>query len=117
MSFDFIIPVTLFLVIGWIIKVLSDNRLRQRLIEKGEIDENIKQLVVGTGHAQLSSLKWGLVLIGLGLALFIGEMFPQDINEGVTVGGMFLFAGIGFLVYYFVAKNVNRSGQREVAEN
>ncbi len=111
MDLDFIIPVSLFIVIAYIIKVISDNRVRQRLIEKGEIDEKVKFLYSDRLQSQnLSSLKWGLVLTGLGLALFIGQLFPHTISEEMTVGSMFIFAGIAFLIYYAIAKvQLNKS--------
>ena len=52
-------------------------------------------------------MKWGLVLIGIGLALFIGQLFPYDIKEEITIGGMFFLAGVGFLIYYFIVKNIS----------
>ncbi len=107
MNTEFIIPIGVLMVIGWVIKVLSDNRLRGRLIDKGVLDENAKFLFMNqTEPSNLSSLKWGLVLLGLGLALFIGQLFPSSITNDMTVGGMFIFAGLGFLVYYFVARRI-----------
>jgi len=105
MDLDFLIPVSLFIVIAYIIKVISDNRVRNRLIEKGQIDETVKDLFNDNAmQRSLHSMKWGLVLIGLGLALFIGQLFPYDIKEEITIGGMFFLAGVGFLVFYFIAK-------------
>lgn len=107
MDFDFLIPITLFAVIAYIIKVISDNRLRHKLIEKGEIDENVKLIYSARMEQKgLSSLKWAFVLIGLGLALFIGQLFSAYFTEEMTVGMMFLLAGIGFLLYYFIEKNL-----------
>ncbi len=100
-----IVPV-LFLSIVAIIKIISDNRLRRIMIEKGKLDESLKYFPqVGTATSPFSSVKWGLVLIGLGLALLLGQLFPYRISDTMTVGFMFLFAGIGFLIYYFLVKN------------
>ena len=118
MDFDFLIPISIFVVVGYVIKVLSDNRVRKSLIEKGVIDENVKYLYADKGPLQyLSSLKWGLVLIGIGLAFLFGQFFPSRISEEMTVGGMFLFAGLGFLIYYFVAKEkLGQMNQKEAAQ-
>ncbi len=105
MDLDFLIPVSMFMVIAYIIKVISDNRLRHRLVEKGQVDETVKELFHENMELKsLHSIKWGLVLIGIGLALFVGQLFPYDIKEEMTIGGMFFLAGVGFLVYYFIAK-------------
>lgn len=113
MDFDFIIPIALFMIVAYVIKVLSDNRVRNKLIEKGIIDENVKYLYENRQeYKNFSSLKWGLVLIGLGLALFIGQLFPGPISDEMTVGGMFLFAGIAFTIYYFIARKYLKTNEQ-----
>ena len=90
-----------------VIKTLSDNALRRRIIEKGEVSEQVKYLFSRPDQLErspLSSVKWGLVLIGLGAAIFVGRLFPYDMYESMTVGLMMLFAGLGFVIYYFLAK-------------
>ncbi len=109
MSFEFLIPIAFFFAAVALVKIISDNRLRRHMIEKGNLDENIKYLYQQNQAPQpLSSIKWGLVLIGIGLALFLNQLFPYTISDEGTVGLMFLLAGIGFLVYYFIArKHIN----------
>ena len=110
MDLEFLIPVSLFIVIAYIIKVISDNRVRNRLIEKGQLDKNMNDLFNNNVQQKsLHSMKWGLVLIGLGLALFIGQLFPYDIKEEITIGGMFFLAGVGFLIYYFIVKKMSET--------
>ena len=95
----------IFLSFVAIIKILSDNRVRKVLIDKGKVDESVKYLYQNrVFNHPLSSVKWGLVLIGIGLALFIGQLMPYSVSDEAIVGLMFLFAGIGFLVYYQMAK-------------
>ena len=105
MDFEFLIPITIFAVIAYIVKVISDNRVRSRLIDKGALDENVKHLYWGKRpSSHQTSLKWGLILIGVGLGLFIGQLFPHRINEEMSAGLMFAFAGVGLMIFYFVAK-------------
>lgn len=105
-----IIPISLFGIVAYIIKVISDNRVRNRLIEKGQVDESVKGLFENNMQQRsLHSVKWGLVLIGIGLALFIGQLFPHEIKEEITIGGMFFLAGVGFLIYYFMVKNMSEA--------
>lgn len=104
------VPITSFIVIAYIIKIVSDNRIRHRLIEKGIPEENAKMLFGGKIESRsMSSLKWGLVLTGIGLALFIGQLFPRSISEEMTVGGMFIFAGLGFLIFYFITQRMDKA--------
>ncbi len=107
MNSDIFVPLIIFGFFAYVIKILSDNRVRNRLIEKGILDEKVKFLYLDTFQKKnFSSLKWGMVLIALGLALFIGEILPEDNQEEMTFGLMLLFAGIAFLIYYFLTKRM-----------
>jgi uncharacterized membrane protein len=99
----FIVGIIFFTCLG-IIKVLSDNRLRSKLIEKGHVDESIKALY--SRQNVLSSLKWGFVLVGLGLALLLSQLLPVDVREEVIVGSMFLLAGVGLLSFYYLSNRI-----------
>ena len=99
----------LFVAIAVITKLALDHRTRQKLIEKGMVDENVKYLYRENGETRaLSSLKWALILIGIGLAVVVGQVVPRRMMEEITVAGMFLFAGIGLLVYYGIASRILR---------
>ena len=52
----------------------------------------------------MDSIRWGLVLIGIGAALFLGNLFPEHINDEMTIGFIFFFSGLAFLVYYLLMK-------------
>jgi len=108
--------IVMFLVIPFIVKVVSDNKIRQKLIEKGLVDENIKHLFPSKPKDQISaSLKWGMVLIAVGLAVFVGQMAPSDLVEEVTIGCMLVFGGLALVIYYVIAsKKLNKSGQENL---
>ena len=103
---DVLIVAIIFFSIVGVVKVISDNRLRQKLIDKGQLDENVKYLYSSSTHQTLSSLKWGFVLIGLGLALLLGQLVPSDVKDEVIIGGMFILAGLGLLVFYHLSKQL-----------
>lgn len=87
-----------------LIKIVSDNRIRRKLIESGAVSENIKYLYAERMQYSVpSSLKWGLVLIGVGLAFLIGQLVP-DFSGEITIACMFIFAGVGLLLFYFIAR-------------
>jgi hypothetical protein len=54
----------------------------------------------------LSVLKWAFVLIGIGLAVIVGRLAPHDYSREYMMGFMFLFAGIGLVLYYVIARRV-----------
>lgn len=92
------------------IKIIADWRLRNRLIDKGLVDEKVKFLYSKDNKTLvLSNLKWGMVLVGVGIAAMVGQFFPYFSDEGV-LGLMLTFAGFGFLIYYFVASSQMSNG-------
>lgn len=97
-----------------VLKLLVDASTRSKLIAKGLVDEKTKYLFAHSDHPVRTNLKWGLVLVGIGAAFLIRQLFDYYFDDTTIVGFMFLFAGIGFLAYYLVSpKNGNgaASGQ------
>jgi len=45
-----------------------------------------------------------MVLIGIGLALMIKQLAPFYLDDETVLGLIFLFAGLSFFIYYFLAK-------------
>ncbi len=90
-----------------VVRIISENRLKRNLIDKGMVNEDIKFLSQNYMENPLTAVKWGLVLIGLGGALFAGQLL--DLREEGTIGLMMLLAGGGFITYYFLANNESRN--------
>ncbi len=103
MTPDVIVPIVIFgsFVYAW--RILLDYKTRKLLIEKGLVDDKVKVLFEKPTEAHLpSALKWGMVLIAIGLAIFIGRMMP-DAQEEYTVAFAALFGGIALVLYHTVA--------------
>ncbi|MDF1545941.1 MAG: hypothetical protein P1R58_12680 [bacterium] len=111
---EVLIPIVVFSTIYFVAKLLSDNRIRSKLIDKGEINENLRYLfAVQTGKAKVySNLKWGFVLLGIGVAMLLKQIAPFYITDESVFGLMFIFAGVGFLVYYFISKDQFTNGDQ-----
>jgi len=110
-----IVPIIIiFPTIAYIVKLALDNSTRKKLIEKGMVDENLKYLYMDRPTSQiLGALKWGMVAIGIGLAIFIGQMVNSNIQEEVTIGCMFMFGGLALVIYYPIASKMlkkNKNG-------
>lgn len=96
------------------VKIVSDNRVRSKLIEKGMLDENVQFLYPKRLEYHVpTSLKWGLVLVGVGIAFLIGQMVPNNVSEEVTVGSMFILAGAGLLAYYVIASRMVKNMDKD----
>ncbi len=88
----------------------TKHRERMRLIEKGLTPDEVKAYFSETNNKPrnpYSSLKWGILLTFLGIGIFLANLFEglYDLEEGVMMGIIVLFAGIGFLVYYGVVSS------------
>ena len=61
-----LIVFVIFSAAAFVVKVVSDNRIRRRLIESGSLDEKAKYLYLRAERRAadpLSSVKWGMVLV------------------------------------------------------
>lgn len=104
--------IVMFLVTAFIVKIILDHQTRKKLIEKEMLDENVKYLYADRPENRiLSNLKWGMILIGIGIAVFIGQLFPPELQEEVTIGGMFILAGLGLVIYYLFANKIVKKSE------
>ncbi len=86
-----------------ITKLIVDYFTRKRLIDKGIVDEKVKFLYNGSTRSKaLNNVKWGMVLIGIGIAALVGNFAPRTFDETGTVGLMFVLGGLAFIVYYIL---------------
>jgi len=97
-----------------IVKIIADATNRRRILEKSVADiEVAKALHCHPELANLSSLKWGMVLVGIGLAWIISRWMPYYWHDETVFGLMFLLAGIGMLVYYPIAQSKIKKIEQE----
>lgn len=109
-----LIVAIVFLSLVTFTKIVADQRIRNKLIEKDQLNENVQYLYAQNMEYRVpSSLKWGFILIGVGSAFIIGQFVPANISEEVTVGSIFLLAGIGLIAYYIVARQIVKKQQEK----
>jgi hypothetical protein len=107
---EVIVPVVFFFAVVaiWGGYLLTRHRERMTMIEKGLKSDEIKSLYArGESPTNpLSSLKWGMIFVGAGLAILLGMWLHQTyyVQEGVYPGLIALFGGIGLVIFYFIAR-------------
>lgn len=95
------------IIVFWYIN--ARHRERMRLIEKGltaaEIKEYFSNIYV-KGKNQYSALKWGMLLVFIGIGLFLSIVIEEttEIGDSLTPAFLLLFAGAGFLIYYLIVR-------------
>jgi hypothetical protein len=96
------------LVIIWGGYLLTRHKERAMMIDKGLKAEEIKSLYSrGTWQTNpLSSLKWGIIILAIGLAALFGMYLHANllVEEGVIPGLMAAFGGAGLILFYFIAR-------------
>lgn len=110
-NFEFLIPITMFIAVALVLFKFFDDRHSERMaiIDKGLVKEDVKFLY-SSSHAfrinPLSSLKWGMLaaFIGIGILVsaFVAASFPW-MSEKLTAGFIFLFGGLGLVLFYAMA--------------
>ena len=90
-------------------KVLSDNWTKRKLIEARVSDDVIRTLFRKESDPEIfAALKWGIVLVSLGLGLIVSQYLPARFDEPLAWGVVLVFGGAGLLVYYAVARALVR---------
>ena len=105
---EVLVPIAFFIFLGAVIIIALTSRHRERLamIEKGLSSEEIKAMYMrDTKHNPLTSLKWGILFVFGGAAVLLGNYlhYQYQTDEGVMVGMVCLFAGIGLMLFYAIA--------------
>jgi len=105
----------IFPVIYLIVKASLDYCTRKQLIEKGLVNEDIKHLFYGNNVERYlpSSLKWGLVLVFVGITMVVLKLLPYYIEGEVIFGVALVAAGAGLLVYYGIASKKAKEAKKE----
>ncbi|MGO1542035.1 MAG: hypothetical protein ACTHZI_00370 [Luteimonas sp.] len=112
MSFDFLIPVSLFVAVAYAIKVTVEAYTRRRIIETRGSEELVRAILDGEAlRRRQSSLQWGSVLVALAVGFGLVELLGlRDVTPGV-VAILLGATGIGNLAYYLLEGRLKQSGQ------
>jgi len=102
-----IIPVALFLCVTYTIKIIVDAYSRRKLFQVQGPREDLALVLENEAAARRqSSLRWGLVMLAIGIGFGLLELFNlRDVTAGVfaILLGM---TGLGHLVYFFLARHL-----------
>ncbi len=91
--------------------LITRHRERTQIIEKGLSADEIRALALAGGFRTdpLSSLKWGMVFVGIGLASTLGVWLNVTFRMGEEFipGLIALFGGAGLILFYVVARKAS----------
>lgn len=88
--------------------VLTRHRERTMMIQKGLTPEEIKAIYAGDNAPAnpLRPLKWGLVLIGVGVAIILSLWLETayHVDEGIYPALIALFGGAALVAFHLIAR-------------
>ncbi len=104
METEFLIPISFFALVYGVVYLLVRRKERLALVQKG-VDASI----FDAGTKAPTDLKWGLLLIGIGVGILLGKVLAvyTTLDEEPAFFSMIcLFGGIGLIIYHFIANRI-----------
>jgi undecaprenyl pyrophosphate phosphatase UppP len=113
---EVLIPLTFFGASAFVIVKILEHRQRMRMIDKGvtKVEFSDKR------NRSLTSIKYGLVTIALGLAIFMAQMFEEFVRApfGGEIGLAFvpIFVGVALIISAILEKRAEKEQEHESLE-
>lgn len=107
METEFLIPISFFALVYGIVYLLVRRKERLAMLQKG-VDASIFE----AGTKAPADLKWGLLLIGIGVGILLGKVLAvyTTLDEEPAFFSMIcLFGGLGLIIYHFIANKMEQS--------
>lgn len=102
MTTEFLVPIACFAMIFGIVYIVVRRKERLAMIEKGA-DPSIFE----RGSKAPTSLKWGMLFVGIGVGILLGKIFAaySCLGEEASMFSMIcLFGGLSLVIYHFVER-------------
>lgn len=101
MQLEMLVPITLFVCVVAVFKIVMEGRVRSRLAQSGASEDLVRaMLAADERNRSVSSLKWGLVLVLIGIGFGLIDLLNLDGNDPATFGILIGFAGLGMLGFH-----------------
>ena len=111
MTTEFLVPISCFAMIFGIVYLLVRRKERLAMIEKGA-DPSIFE----RGSKAPTSLKWGMLFVGIGVGILLGKIFAaySCLGEEASMFSMIcLFGGLSLVIYHFVERSMEKKGSNQ----
>jgi hypothetical protein len=107
-----LVPLALFWMVVALGRTIGETRTRRRLIESKATPEFATAVMAESRRdTHEESLKWGLLIGAVGVALIIVQFLPYRSDEPIALGVIFVFGAVGLLAHYAVAKRLERQAR------
>jgi len=115
-----LVPIVLFLCIAFmtvgVARIVSDGRTRRKLIEAGATSELAAAVAQSSrDHSSADdSLKWGMVIGAVGIALIIIQFLPYPQDDPISLGLVLVFGAAGLLGHHVLTRRAVAARHDEV---
>jgi len=100
---EFLVPIAMFVLIGWVVKTVSDNKIKKQALQSGNTAESLKHLWEKYYTNKPSQdIKFTVMFMGIGTVLLTTHILC--LSEIVTVGLVTIVIGAAYLIHYIVNK-------------
>ena len=105
-----LISITLFITTAIVVIAILNFILKNRLIGSRQTNPELIRLLSQSFDSKIAVLKWGLILLFVGIGLVVINYIPQAraIESPLPYGLELIFIAGGFLSYYLLIRNTNR---------
>jgi len=95
-----LIPIVLAICIVYIIRIVTDIRLRRYLAEMETDLETVKALLQSDRKNRNEAvLRWGTLSLCLGLAMSLIQIFGLGAQDALAYGLLFMATGLGLIIH------------------
>ncbi|MBU2446142.1 MAG: hypothetical protein KJ666_11325 [Bacteroidetes bacterium] len=116
-----LIPFAVILMVAIVVlyPIYTKHRIQQSLIEKDLINENLKFIFdestkPPTVRQKLRYLRWGIVVVSVGVGIFFGSIFEQSYGRDEFMAIPILICiGIGLIIYFGIEKKEEEKAQQK----
>jgi len=113
---EILIPLTFFGATAFVVVKILEHRQRMRMIDKGITKVEFSE----TRNRSLNSIKYGLVTIALGLAIFLAQIFEEFVRGpfGGEIGLAFvpIFIGVALIISALMEKRAEKEQAQRTLE-
>jgi hypothetical protein len=110
MTAEFLVPMSMFAMIFGIVYIVVRKKERMALIAKG-VDASLFE----TRKKVSADLKWGMLFVGIGLGILLGNLFAKytSLGEEAAMFSMIcLFGGLSLMIYHFVERSIEKKNEQ-----
>ena len=104
MDVEILVPLGFFAMIAYIVKLISDNRLRRKVLNSPASEEMAEALLQRqwSEPRTRSALKWGLIFVSLGAGVLIVNLLAIGFESPLAYAVLLLATGAALLGYYLI---------------